>query len=86
MANKASIGEMSVRIMKELEKYADLAADDLKDAVREKAKTIRKDIQANAPSDTRKYKNPGLSKICMKTPGPSGLWFIQETGVRLRTV
>lgn len=56
MANKVSIDEMSEGIMKELKKYADLAADDLKDAVRETAKSVRKDIQSNAPSGTGKYK------------------------------
>lgn len=56
MANKVSIDEMSDGIIKELEKYADLAADELKDAVRETAKSVRKDIQSNAPSDTGKYK------------------------------
>lgn len=56
MANKVSIDEMSDGIMKELEKYADLAADELKDAVRETAKSVRKDIQSNAPSGTGKYK------------------------------
>lgn len=56
MANKVSIDEMSSAIMKELEKYADLAADELKDAVRETAKSVRKDIQSNAPSATGKYK------------------------------
>lgn len=56
MANKLSIDEMSEGIMKELKKYADLAADDLKDAIRETAKFVRKDIQSNAPSGTGKYK------------------------------
>ena len=56
MSRNVSIDEMSDAIMDELEKYKDLAADDLKDAVKETAKTVRKDIQANAPVDTGKYK------------------------------
>ena len=42
--------------MEELEKYADLAADELKAAVKETAASVRKDIQAGAPVDTGKYK------------------------------
>ena len=56
MSRNLSIDEMSDAIMDELEKYKDLAADDLKDAVKETAKTVRKEIQANAPVDTGKYK------------------------------
>ena len=56
MSRNVSIDEMSDAIMDELEKYKDLAADDLKDAVKETAKTVRKKIQANAPVDTGKYK------------------------------
>lgn len=56
MSRNVSIDEMSDAIMDELEKYKDLAADELKDAVKETAKTVRKDIQANAPVDTGKYK------------------------------
>lgn len=56
MSRNVSIDEMGDVIMDELEKYKDLAADDLKDAVKETAKTVRKEIQANAPVDTGKYK------------------------------
>lgn len=56
MSRNVSIDEMSDAIMDELEKYADLAADDLKATVKETAASVRKDIQANAPVDTGKYK------------------------------
>lgn len=56
MSRNVSIDEMSDAIMDGLEKYKDLAADDLKDAVKETAKTVRKEIQANAPVDTGKHK------------------------------
>jgi hypothetical protein len=56
MSRNTSIDDMDSAIMTELEKYADLAADDLKDAVKETAKSVRKDIQDNAPVDTGKYK------------------------------
>lgn len=56
MSRTVSIDEMDNTIMDELEKYADLAADELKAAVKETAASVRKDIQAGAPVDTGKYK------------------------------
>lgn len=56
MNRTVSIDEMDSAIMEELEKYAELASDDLKAAVKETAASIRKDIQAGAPVDTGKYK------------------------------
>ena len=56
MSRTVSIDEMDNAIMDELEKYADLAADELKAAVKETAASVRKDIQAGAPVDTGKYK------------------------------
>ena len=56
MSRTVSIDEMDNAIMEELEKYADLAADELKAAVKETAASVRKDIQAGAPVDTDKYK------------------------------
>lgn len=56
MSRNVSINEMGDAIMDELEKYAELASDDLKAAVKETAASVRKDIQAGAPVDTGKYK------------------------------
>ena len=56
MNRTVSIDEMDNAIMEQLEKYADLAADELKAAVKETAASVRKDIQAGAPVDTGKYK------------------------------
>ena len=56
MSRTVLIDEMDNAIMEELEKYADLAADELKAAVKETAASVRKDIQAGAPVDTGKYK------------------------------
>ena len=42
--------------MKGLEEYADLATDDMKKAVRKTSNTVKKDIEANAPVRTGKYK------------------------------
>lgn len=56
MSRRVSVDGMTDAIMEELEKYADLAADDLKAAVKDTAASVRKDIQAGAPADTGKYK------------------------------
>lgn len=56
MSRNVSIDDMADAIMEEMEKYADLAADSLKEAVKETAASIHKDIQSGAPADTRKYK------------------------------
>lgn len=56
MSRNTSIDDMDSAIMAELGKYAGIAADDLKDAVKETAKSVRKDIQDSAPVDTGKYK------------------------------
>lgn len=56
MNRTVSIDEMDSAIMDKLEKYAELASDDLKAAVKETAASVRKDIQAGAPVDTGKYK------------------------------
>ena len=56
MNRTVSIDEMDSAIMDELEKYAELASDDLKADVKETAASVRKDIQAGAPVDTGKYK------------------------------
>lgn len=44
MSRNIPIDQMGDAIMEELEKYADLAADDLKAAVKETAASVRKDI------------------------------------------
>ncbi len=62
MNRNVPIDQMGDAIMEELEKYADLAADDLKAAVKETAASVRKDIQAGAPVDTGKYKKSWLVK------------------------
>ena len=63
MNRTVSIDEMDSAIMEELEKYAELASDDLKAAVKETAASVRKDIQAGAPVDTGKYKKSWSVKI-----------------------
>ena len=55
MGKKISISQLSAAVMEDLEEYADLAAEDMKSAVKKAAATVRKDIEASAPKDTGDY-------------------------------
>ena len=54
-SDRVRIEGMAAAIMEGLIEYVDLAADDLKAAVKKAGTTARKEIQANAPSDTGTY-------------------------------
>ena len=54
MAN-VSIDSMAEEIMKGLMEYKNLATADMKTAVRKAGRTVKKDIQANAPKKTGSY-------------------------------
>ena len=54
MAN-VKIDDLDKEIMKSLNEYANFAADEMKKAVKDTTKNIRKEIQANAPRDTGAY-------------------------------
>ena len=56
MSQNVSIDDMDDVIMKELEQYAKLATDDMKDAVKNTAKSVKKDIESSAPVLTGRYK------------------------------
>lgn len=56
MNQNVSIDDMDDVIMNELEKYANLATDDMKDAVKDTAKSVKKDIESSAPVLTGRYK------------------------------
>ena len=56
MNQNVSIDDMDDVIMNELEKYANLATDDMKDAVKDTAKSVKKDIESSAPVLNGRYK------------------------------
>jgi len=56
MSQNVSIDDMDDVIMNELEKYANLATDDMKDAVKDTAKSVKKDIESSAPVLNGRYK------------------------------
>lgn len=49
-------------VMEGLKEYASLTSDTVKDAVKASAKTVKKEIQANAPQRTGRYKKSWTSK------------------------
>ena len=59
---RTSVDGMAEAIMEGLKEYADLATDTVKEAVQKSAKTVKKEIQANAPKRTGRYKKSWTSK------------------------
>ena len=55
-ADRCRIDQMAHVIMEGLQEYADLAAEDMKAAVKKAGNSAKKDIQANAPKRTGRYK------------------------------
>ena len=55
MGQTVQIGELADAVMETLEEYADLAAEDVKQAVRDAGEMVKKEIRANAPKDTGDY-------------------------------
>ena len=55
MASKVNIDDMTAEIMRGLKEYAQLATEDMKEAVRQASTTVRKEIKENAPVNTGKY-------------------------------
>ena len=57
MAQKVSVDQLADAIMEGLEDYADLAADEVKKAVRKAGKTVKDQISQTAPRRTGAYAN-----------------------------
>ena len=55
MGQTVQIGELADAVMETLEDYADLAAEDVKQAVRDAGDTVREEIRTHAPKDTGDY-------------------------------
>ena len=61
------IDNLASEIMKGLQEYKDLATDDMKKAVRKAGKSVKKDIQANAPKKTGAYSKSWTVKTTKET-------------------
>lgn len=55
MAQKVSVGQLSDAIMEGLDEYAELAAEEVKTAVRKAGKTVKDQITQTAPKRTGAY-------------------------------
>ena len=62
-----SIDQMASAIEEELKKYNDLAADELKKAVKKAGKTTKEDINGSAPVRTGRYAKSWRSKVTEET-------------------
>ena len=65
--DRVKVNQMAHVIMEGLQEYADLATDDLKAAVKKAGNEAKKDIQANAPVKTGKYKGSWTVKTTKET-------------------
>ena len=50
------VGNLADEVMKQLGEYAEVTTDGMKKAVNDAGKTVKKEIQANAPVQSGKYK------------------------------
>lgn len=55
MSRRVQVDKLASAIAKTLTDYADLAAEDVKQAVKDSADTVKSEISANAPKDSGKY-------------------------------
>lgn len=67
MSERVKIGELSEAIMEGLKEYADLATDEMKDSVKKAGKTVKKEIEKNAPVQTGRYKKSWSTKTTKET-------------------
>ena len=73
MSQRIRPEELTDTIMEELTKYRDMAADELKEAVKETGKSVRKDISAAAPVRTGKYRKSWAAKTVSETAESIGV-------------
>ena len=62
MSQTVSVDQMADAIMKGLEEYNDLAADEMKKAVRKSAKLVKTEINDSAPVRTGRYAKSWTTK------------------------
>lgn len=69
MAKTTKIDDLATEIMKGLNEYKNLAASDMKAAVRKAGKSVKKDIQSNAPKKTGAYSKSWTVRTVKETSG-----------------
>lgn len=65
--DRCTVSQMADVIMEGLKEYAQLAADDMKKAVKKAGTQARKDIQENAPVKTGAYAKSWVAKTTKET-------------------
>ena len=55
MGQTIPVGSLAAEVMKQLDDYAELTTEGMKKAVNDAGKTVKKEIQANAPVKSGKY-------------------------------
>lgn len=69
MSDRVRVDQLAAAVMEGLAEYADLAADELKAAVKRAGSSVKKDIQAGAPKDTGAYAKSWAVKNVRETSG-----------------
>lgn len=85
MASTVNINDMADVIMQGLTEFAELATDDMKEAVKHASTTVRKEIKANAPEDTGKYAKSWTAKKVRETSQTLTMVVHSKTGISLHT-
>lgn len=62
MGRKIQIDQLSTTVIEQLTEYAEVATEDVKEAVKKASMTVRKDIEASAPRDTGDYAKSWAAK------------------------
>ena len=55
MGQTIPVGSLAAEVLKQLDDYAELTTEGMKKAVNDAGKTVKKEIQANAPVKSGKY-------------------------------
>lgn len=66
-ADRIKIDQLAAVVMEGLQEYADLATEDLKAAVKRAGDSVKKDVQAGAPTDTGAYEKSWAVKTTRET-------------------
>ena len=61
--SKITAGELADAVMKGLNEYADLAADEMKKAVKKAGETVKKEISDTAPKKTGAYSKSWTGRV-----------------------
>lgn len=83
MPQSISVGELARAVNSCLEEYADTAADTLKTAVKDAAKTVQNEIEANAPEDTGRYAKSWKTKTTKENASALEVTVYSKTQYRL---